>query len=172
MAVRGAAAARLGVLGTLVLVVVGVAGRFASWPLLTATLGPTLYVFLAHPKSATARLRAAVIGHATAVASGLAMLAVFGLWAHAGVSTVGHPTLRQAGAAACAVGATLAVLELTDTHHAPAAATALLVATGDAHPGRPLFGLLVGLAAVIAIGPLLGRIPWGRGALEESSGGN
>jgi hypothetical protein len=100
------------------------------------------------------------------------MLAAFGLWAHAGVSTVGHPTLRQAAAAGCAVGATLAVLELTDTHHAPAAATALLVASGDAHPGRPLFGLLVGLAAVIALGPSLARIPWGRGALEDSSGGD
>lgn len=124
---RARAALRLLLLGTLVLFVVGVASRFIQWSLLTAALGPTLYVFLAHPDSETARLRAAVIGHA--------------------------------------VGATLGILELTNTHHAPAASTALLVATGLARPGAPLYGLLIGLAGVIALGPLLGRVPLGRAAM-------
>lgn len=161
------AAVRLFVLGAALVTVVGVGGRLLEWPLLSATLGPTLYVFLAHPSSETSRLRAAVVGHGTAVALGLAALAVFGLWNHPAAALVGHSSLRQAGAAATAVGGTLAVLHLTRSHHAPAAATAILVATGLARPGRPLWGLLVGLAGVMVIGPLLARTPFGRAALAE-----
>lgn len=162
---RARAALRLLLLGTLVLFVVGVASRFIQWSLLTAALGPTLYVFLAHPDSETARLRAAVIGHAVALATALGALALFGLWGHPSVDAVGFSTLRQAAAAGLAVGATLGILELTNTHHAPAASTALLVATGLARPGAPLYGLLIGLAGVIALGPLLGRVPLGRAAM-------
>ncbi|MHB1536380.1 MAG: hypothetical protein ACYC1D_17580, partial [Acidimicrobiales bacterium] len=61
---------------------VGLAGRFLPWPLLTATLGPTAYVFVAHPSAETSRWRNAVLGHAVAVGSGLAALAAWGLWHH------------------------------------------------------------------------------------------
>ena len=167
---RLSSAARLFLLGATLLACVGVGGRFLEWPLLTATLGPTLYVFLAHPQSETSRVRAAVIGHGTAVALGLAALAVFGLWSHPASAVLGHSSLRQAGAAAVAVGGTLAVLQLTRTHHAPAAATAILVATGLARPGLRLFGLLIGLAGVVILGPLLARLPFGRSAVAAQQG--
>ena len=57
------------------------------------------------------------------------------------------------------VGLTVFFLELAGSHHAPAAATALLITTGLAKPGAPLIGLVLGLAIVIALGPLIGRIP-------------
>ena len=164
---RLSAAARLFLLGSALLACVGIGGRFLEWPLLTATLGPTLYVFLAHPQSETSRVRSAVIGHGTAVALGLAALAAFGLWTHPASAVLGHSSLRQAGAAAVAVGCTLAVLQLTRSHHAPAAATAILVATGLARPGLPLFGLVVGLAGVVILGPLLARLPLGRAAIAK-----
>lgn len=157
-------------LGGVLLGAVGFAGRFIQWPLLTSTLGPTLYVFLAHPSSETSRLRSAVLGHGAAVATGLAALAVFGLWSHQATAVVGHSSLRQAGAAAAAVGCTLAVLHLTRSHHAPAAATAILVATGLARPGRPLFGLLIGLGGVLVLGPALARLPVGRAGVERNRG--
>lgn len=153
---------RLLILGAMAITVVGVAGRYLGWPLLSSTLGPTLYVFLVHPDSETARLRNSVIGHTAGVAAGLAMLAAFGLWSHPAITVVGHSSLRQAGAAGLAVGLTLLALHLTKAHHAPAAATTILVATGIAHPGKPLYGLLIGLAAVICAGPALGRVPFGR----------
>ena len=165
---RVVAAARLLLFGGVLVTSVGVAGRFLQWPILTATLGPTLYVFLAHPNSGSSRLRAAVIGHAVAVAMGLAALAVFGLWAHPASAVAGHVSLRQAGAAGVALGGTLAVLQLARAHHAPAAATTLLIASGLARPGRPLFGLLLGLCIVIGLGPLLARAPLGRRAMADT----
>ncbi len=152
---------------TLVLVgAVGLAGHWLAWPLLTSTVGPTAYLFAAHPESEYSRLRNALIGHTVGLGAGFGALVAFGLLHQASVSTTGAPTWAQTAAAALSVGATVAVLEVLGTHHAPAAATALLVATGLAKPGAPLVGLVMGLAIVIAVGPLLGRLPGGRRATE------
>ncbi|GAA2483513.1 HPP family protein [Streptomyces longisporus] len=146
---------RLFVLSALLLAGVGAIGRLAGWVALTATLGPTAYVLLAHPGSVGARWRNAVSGHVLAVAVGLGCLAVFGLWDHPSVADQHHDTARQIGAQALAVGLTLFLLHVLDAHHAPAAAPALLIASGIARPGPPLYGLLTGLALVLAIAPLL-----------------
>ena len=150
----------------------GIAGRYLAWPVLTSTIGPTAYVFAAHPRSEAARFRNAVAGHAVAIACGLGALVVFGLVRYPSVSETGSPTLAEVAAATVAVGLTVFLLELVGSHHAPSAATALLIATGLAKPGAPLIGLVLGLAIVIALGPLIGRIPFARGAsqLEQSAG--
>jgi len=150
---------------------VGIAGRYLAWPLLTSTIGPTAYVFAAHPRSEAARFQNALFGHAVAIACGLGALIVFGLVRHPSVGETGSPSLSQAAAAAAAVGMTVFLLETVGSHHAPSAATALLITTGLAKPGAPLIGLVLGLAIVIAIGPLIGRIPFPRGAsqVERSS---
>lgn len=144
--------------------VVGLLGHWLAWPLITSTVGPTAYVFAAHPESETSRFRNAVIGHTVAVLVGLWALVAFALLHRASVSQTGAPTWEQTAAAATAAGVTVAVLELAGSHHAPAAATALLVATGLAKPGPPLIGLVLGLAVVIAAGPVTGRLacggPW------------
>jgi hypothetical protein len=170
---RLAAGVRNLVLAGTVITAEGVGAHFLGWALLTATLGPTAYVFVAHPSSATARLRNAVIGHSAAVAAGLFALAVFGLWSSAHTVKTGHLSLVQVGAAGLALGLTLLVLEVANSHHAPAAATSLLVASGLARPGPPLYGLLIGLAGLILVGPLLARLPvlphgLGRTAAEEA----
>lgn len=162
--VRVEVAVRYLLLTGVVVGVVGAVGHWLAWPLITSTAGPTAYMFAAHPEAETSRFRNALIGHTVAVGAGLSSLVVFGLLHHASVSTTGAPTWAQAGAAAVAAGVTVAVLELFDSHHAPAAATALLVATGLAKPGTPLIGLVLGLAIVITAGPLLGRVPLARGA--------
>ena len=143
--------------------VVGVAGHWLAWPLITGTVGPTAYMFVAHPESETSRFGNAIIGHSLAIGAGmLVALAALGLLHHPSVSATGAPTLIQAAAAA-----TLCVLELAGSHQAPAAATALLVATGLAKPGNPLIGLVVELAIVIALGPLVGRLRLARRATAE-----
>lgn len=136
----------------------GAAGHWLAWPLLTSTIGPTAYMFAAHPDEEASRFRNALVGHAVAIAAGLAALAAFGLLHHRSVSATGAPDWAQVAAAAAAAGATVLLLELAGSHHAPAAATALLVATGLARPGPPLVGLVLGLAVVITLGPLLGRV--------------
>ena len=150
-----------------VVAAVGVAGRWLAWPLLTSTVGPTAYVFVAHPDSETSRLRNALIGHTVAVAAGLGALVAFGLQHRPSLAVTGTPSYSQAAAAAAAAAVTVAVLELAGSHHAPAAATALLIATGLAKPGAPLTGLVVGLAIVIVAGPLAGRVPLARTASTQ-----
>lgn len=146
---------RLLLLGAVVLTAVGLPDRLLSWPLLTATIGPTAYQLLAHPEEKTARFRTALTGHVTAVGIALATLAAFGLWHEPSAARLGHVTGPQIAATAVAVGLTLFALELLDAHHAPAAATAVLIATGLARPGRPLLGLVIGLAILLVLAPLL-----------------
>lgn len=152
-------AARYLCLTALLVWVVGLAGRWLAWPLLTSTVGPTAYLFAAHPKTEAARLRNAAIGHTVAVGLGLGAFVLFGLEHHPSVSRAGMPSWTQVLASAAAVGVTMSVLELLHSHHAPAAATALLITTGLAKPGAPLIGLVVGLAIVVTLGPLCARWP-------------
>ena len=141
---------------------VGIGGRLLPWPLLSSTVGPTAYVFAAHPRSEAARFRNAVVGHGVAIGCGFGALAVFGLGRSPPMSRAGSPSWAQIAAAATGVGLTVLLLELGRSHHAPSAATAVLVTTGLAKPGRPLAGLVLGLAIVVGLGPLVGRLPIGR----------
>ena len=149
---------------------VGVTGELIAWPLLTSTIGPTAYVFAAHPHTEISRFRNAALGHAVAIATGLAALGALGLWHHTPASFSGQPDLVQVAAAAGATGVTLFILELCRSHHAPAAATALLITTGLANPGKPLVGLIVGLSIVIALGPLSAYLPGAREASARDQG--
>lgn len=164
---RAGIALRYLLLTGVVVGVVGVVGHWLAWPLITSTVGPTAYVFVAHPGSEASRFRNALIGHAVAVGAGLGALVVFGLVHDPSVSSTRPPTIGQAAAAAAAAGVTVAVLEMAGCHHAPAAATALLLATGLAKPGAPLIGLVLGLAIVVVLGPLVGRVPLARRASTE-----
>ncbi|MFD8965595.1 HPP family protein [Streptomyces sp. NPDC059568] len=150
--------ARLFLLSATALVIVGAIGQAVGWVLLTTTLGPTAYILLAHPHTEAAQVRSSVLGHTCATASGLLCLAAFGLWPYP--STVGQRTdsWHQIGAEALAVGLTLFLLVLLNAHHPPAAATALLITSGIARPGPPLYGMLTGLALLIAAAALLSHV--------------
>ncbi len=78
--------------------------------------------------------------------------------------TSGRPDPAQVAASAAAVGTTLFLLELLHSHHAPAAATALLITTGLASPGAPLGGLVLGLVILCLLGPLCSVAPLARDA--------
>ena len=140
--------------------VVGLAGRWLAWPLLTSTVGPTACLFAAHPKTEPARLRNAAMGHAVAVGLGLGTFVLFGLEPHPSVSRAGMPSWRQVLASAAFVGVTMSVLELLHSHHAPAAATALLITTGMAKPGAPLYRAGGGVSS--RGGPWARSVPDGR----------
>lgn len=148
--------ARYIVLTGLALGAVAVADHWLSWLALAGTLGPTSYMLIAHPQSATSRLRSAVVGHTLAIAIGLAAVAAWGGWGHAFVGSQ-RPALGQAIATALAAGLLLALLEVLDLHHAPASATVILVASSLVPVGRPLAGLAIALAAVIVLAAALTR---------------
>lgn len=155
---RAVVGMRFAIIVVVSIAVAGLAGDITNWPTITSVLGPTAYVFAAHPESETARLRNAIVGHGAGVATGLAALAVFGLWGTPTAPPTVFPSWPRVGAAAAAVAATLIALELARSHHAPAGATALLVATGLAAPGPRLDGLLVGLVLVLVFSPVVGRV--------------
>ena len=148
-------AMRLGLLGALIVAAVGLADHLLAWPFLTAAIGPTAYAFIAHPGSRSSRMRTAAFGHCTGITAGLAALAAFGLWSAPSITQTGRATVAQALATATASAVTLVILHLFDAHHSPAAASAILVATGLARPVRPVEGLAIGLAAVILAASLL-----------------
>lgn len=151
---------RLFLLAAAVLAAVGALGHVIEhWVLLTTTLGPTAYMLLTEGRAGGAQIFGAVLGHATAVACGLAFLAAFGLWSHPSVAEQRKDSWQQVGAQAVAVGLTLALLALSGFHHPPAAATALLITSGIARPGPQLYGMLVGLALLIAGAAALSRVP-------------
>lgn len=150
---------RAALIGAAAIAVVGTVGWSVDLVTLASTIGPTAYIFAAHPATEIARARNAILGHSVAVGAGLASLAVFGLWSSPSVVQRGATTWPQIGAAALSLAVTLALLDLMDAHHSPAAATSLLVSTGLAHWGKPLEGLAVGLAVVIVVGAALGKVP-------------
>ena len=86
---------------------VGIAGRYLAWPLLTSTVGPTAYVFAAHPGSEAARFRNALIGHAVAIACGLAALPSSDSSGTRRSAGPGRPPLAQVAAAVPGVGLTV-----------------------------------------------------------------
>lgn len=69
-----------------------------------------------------------------------------------------HRCCSQARANGLAGALTLISLHIFKAHQAPAAATAVLIATGRARPRPPLDGLIVGLAAVLALAVVLNGI--------------
>lgn len=150
--------------------IVGIVGHLIAWPLLTTTVGPTAYVFVSNPLSEAARLRNALLGHGVAIGIGVGCFCAFGVGREPSVSALGMPTWEQVGASVLGVSVTLCVLELLRSHHAPAAATVLLLTTGLANPGRPLAGLILGLAITIVVGPLSGRLPLFRVQTEAEEG--
>jgi hypothetical protein len=147
---------RFVVLTAVVLGVVAVADHWLSWLTLVGALGPTAYMLIAHPSSATSRLRSAFAGHTLGVVIGLAAVAAWGGWGEPFVASH-RPSVGQAVATAIAAGLLLALLELFDLHHAPAAATVVLVASSLVPVGRPLAGLAVGLVAVIVLSAALAK---------------
>ena len=56
-AVRAETALRYLLLTAAVVGVVGVAGHWLAWPLITSTVGPTAYMFVAHPETEASRFK-------------------------------------------------------------------------------------------------------------------
>lgn len=166
-AVRCQSAIRLLILcGALVLALGALAGVLRQ-PLLAAAIGPTLYVLLVHPDTEVAQIRNAIVGHTAAIGAGLASLALLGLWRTPPVLGSGGVPFRRAAAVALSIALTVAALELCGTHHAPAAATSLLVGVGISRPGPGLIGLIVGLVAVIAVTPVVAQLPARQATLTD-----
>ena len=117
---------------------VGIAGRFLAWPLLTSTVGPTAYVFAAHPRTEAARSRNALVGHAVASPAGSAPSPPSGSLSALRSARPDRP--RCVGRRGNLGGGHNRFFCWSWSGHTtpPLAATALLITTGLAKPGAPV----------------------------------
>jgi len=120
-------------------------------PFLFPSLGPTAYLFATRPAAPECHPRRVVVGHAVGVLAGLlAYHAVAGgivITASMGPGTIGG--LRLAASGVTAVALTTGGMALTDSRHAPACATTLIVGLGIL--SSPLQGALIVLAVGILV---------------------
>ncbi|MFC6863542.1 HPP family protein [Halomicroarcula sp. GCM10025817] len=138
----GRAGALLSVLGAVV--------WLTGLPFLFPSLGPTAYLFATRPAAPASAARRVVGGHAVGVGAGLlAAHAVAGGVAVTASMAPGAPgTLRLAASGVVAVVLTTAGMRATDTGHAPACATTLIVGLGI------LPSLREGVIILLAVGVL------------------
>ncbi len=120
-------------------------------PFLFPSLGPTAYLFATNPDAPASRPRSVVGGHAIGVVAGLfayhalgggvVLTAATGAWSLA--------SLRLAASGVVAVGLTTAGMLATDTGHAPACATTLIVSLGIL--SAPLEGAIIVVAVTVLL---------------------
>ncbi len=120
-------------------------------PFLFPSLGPTAYLFASRPGSRQSAARRVVGGHAVGVIAGLlAYHAVAGevvITASMGATTM--TGLRLAASGVVAVALTTAGMAVTDTGHAPACATTLILGLGIL--STPLEGAIMLLAVAVLV---------------------
>ena len=133
------------------LVALGAVVWLTGLPFLFPSLGPTAYLFATQPSARQSAARRVLGGHAVGVLAGLvAYHAIAGdvvITAAMGPASVAG--LRLATSGVVAVALTTAGMALTDTGHAPACATTLIVGLGIL--AAPLQGAII----VLAVGVLV-----------------
>lgn len=126
-------------------------------PLLFPALGPTAFVLFSQPFAPAAAPRNVILGHASAIVVGWASWSVVSFVCHKEVSLTmeGWPPLVSASVAlaVCCV-----VLVRLQCPHAPACASALIVALGAASTSFALLGMAIGVATLTAQAILISRV--------------
>lgn len=143
----------------LLIVVAGFVGYKLKQPWLFAALGPTVMMMVANPGHETTRFRAVVVGHLAAIACAylaLLMLDAGGVPALTAAAKSFSPRIWASGAA-------LAMLAIVQpqlrAHHAPAAATALLITLGALRmTGRTPLALIGSVVLVAALAEMAAHV--------------
>lgn len=146
------------VAGTLVLVA-GAMTLATKQPWLFAALGPSALMIASSPGHPTTRFQNVVVGHAIAfVCAWLALLLLGAGSAPALLGAKSIPVVRV-WASVLAVAATAFIQPSLRAYHAPAAATALLIAMGTHRPTwKTALAMLAGVVLVAALGEWFQRI--------------
>jgi hypothetical protein len=120
-------------------------------PFLFPSLGPTAYLFATQPSAPESSARRVVGGHAIGVLAGLvAYHAIAGdVVITASMGAASMAGFRLAASGVVAVALTTAGMALTDTGHAPACATTLIVGLGIL--SAPLEGAIILLAVAVLV---------------------
>ena len=142
--------------GGLTILIISLLAWLCDLPLLFSALGPTSFILHSAPLSRAAAPRSIILGHYIGIACGGASLVVFSFLAGETI------TLQSSGAALCSASLALAgtcyFLVRCSCPHAPACASALLVAVGAASTWTALLCMAAAVVLVTAQAFALNRL--------------
>ena len=143
--------------------IIGTVAMLTHEPWVFPSLGPTAFILFAAPLSAQASPRNVISGHLIGIAAGALSLALFGLLSVA--PDLEDVSIERISAVTLALGLTLAVMVWLGVPHAPAAATALIVALGVLHTLKDFAVMTLAVIALVIIGAVINRVvgqrtPW------------
>lgn len=129
-------------------------------PFLFPSLGPTAYLFATAPSAPESRPRRVIGGHTIGVLAGFAAFHVVDPGAALGALAEPRSvaTLGLAASGVLAVGLTTAGMLATDTGHAPACATTLIVSLGILTTPRGALLIVVAVVVLVAENAVLHRL--------------
>jgi CBS-domain-containing membrane protein len=143
--------------GALAIVIISLFAWFTNLPLVFPVLGPSAFILFTKPFSADAAPRSVVMGHFAAMATAVVSWQLVSA-AH------GHPVSLESAqwpsilSAALALAMTCLLLVRLSCPHAPACATALLIALGATTGWRDLLALAVAVVALTVQAVCINRI--------------
>jgi len=139
------------------ILIISVIAWLTDLPLLFPALGPSSFILFSQPFSRAAAPRNVILGHGSAIAVGLASWGIVSLVCQEDVTLAmgGWPPLMSAS---LALAMCCVMLVRMNCPHAPACASALIVALGGASSMMALLGMALGVAALTGQAILLGRI--------------
>lgn len=143
--------------GGIAILIISVLARVVDLPLLFPALGPSAFILFSSPFSRAAAPRSVILGHLSAIAAGVA------IW-HFVTMICGEPvSLDMSGwpilaSASLALAVTCILLVWLACPHAPACATALIIALGAANGWSDLLGMASGVVLLTAQAILISRI--------------
>lgn len=143
--------------GGLAILIIGVLAWLVDLPLLFPALGPSSFLLFSSPFSPSATPRAVIVGHSVAIATGVVVWSVTCLVSgqQVGLDTGGWLVYASAS---LALGMTCALLVWLSCPHAPACASALIVALGAVTDWFGLLGMIAGVLLLTGQAVLLNKI--------------
>lgn len=151
-------------MSALLIVVTGFVGYKLKQPWLFAALGPTVMMMVANPGHETTRFRAVVVGHLAAIACGYLALLMLNAAEVPALTAAAKSFSPRIWASAAALAMLALVQPQLRAHHAPAAATALLITLGAMRmTGRTPLVLIGSVALVATLAELAARLRPGKG---------
>ena len=142
--------------GGLTILIISLLAWLCDLPLLFPALGPTSFILYNAPLSRAAAPRSIILGHFIGISCGVGSLLVFSFLGGEAI------TLQSGGAALCSASLALAgtcyCLVRCSCPHAPACASALIVALGAASTWTAVLGMAAAVVLVTAQAFALNRL--------------
>lgn len=137
--------------GVLILIVAAI-GWAAHWPLLFASLGPTVYEILEKPYSESSKTYNIVVGHYAALGAGFFALWALDAWRSPKVMAAGFVPGPRMWAAVVATSLTALFCLALHASQPASLSTALLITLGSMQTARDAAAIAIGVAIVAAVG--------------------